>query len=55
MTGTGTELLARIVAERTRLVEEIKRLRAENATLSVRVAGLEAEVTVLRRTLDRWR
>ena len=55
MTGTGTELLAQIVEERTRLVEEIERLRAENATLSVRVSGLEAEITVLRRTLDRWR
>jgi cell division protein FtsB len=55
MTATGTELLAKIVAERTWLVEEIERLRAENATLSVRVSGLEAEITVLRRTLDRWR
>ena len=55
LTASGTELLAKIVAERTRLVDEIERLRAENATLSVRVSGLEAEITVLRRTLDRWR
>ena len=55
MTATDTELLAKIVAERTWLVEEIERLRAENATLSVRVSGLEAEITVLRRTMDRWR
>jgi hypothetical protein len=36
-------------------VAEVERLRAENADLAVRVAGLEAEITVLRRTLGRWR
>jgi cell division septum initiation protein DivIVA len=55
MTGTGTELLAQIVEERTRLLAENERLRAENADLAERVSGLEAEKTVLRRTLDRWR
>jgi len=55
MTGTGTELLTELVEERTRMLADNERLRAENATLSVRVSGLEAEITVLRRTMDRWR